>query len=128
HLKDDLIMAKMDARLIVQVIINIVDNAIKYTQIGSEITISVAKQGDKVLTQISDNGSGLSEQSKEHIFEMFYTANTKVADSRRGMGLGLALCKSIITAHGGEIKASDNKPQGTIFSFTLPYEEVNLHE
>ncbi|MEG2205849.1 MAG: sensor histidine kinase KdpD [Oscillospiraceae bacterium] len=126
--KDDLIMAKMDARLIVQVIINIVDNAIKYTQIGSEITISVAKQGDKVLTQISDNGSGLSEQSKEHIFEMFYTANTKVADSRRGMGLGLALCKSIITAHGGEIKASDNKPQGTIFSFTLPYEEVNLHE
>ncbi|MEG1699516.1 MAG: ATP-binding protein, partial [Oscillospiraceae bacterium] len=101
---------------------------IKYTQIGSEITISVAKQGDKVLTQISDNGSGLSEQSKEHIFEMFYTANTKVADSRRGMGLGLALCKSIITAHGGEIKASDNKPQGTIFSFTLPYEEVNLHE
>ncbi|MEG2021040.1 MAG: sensor histidine kinase KdpD [Oscillospiraceae bacterium] len=128
HSKDDLIMAKMDARLIVQVIINIVDNAIKYTQIGSEITISVAKQGDKVLTQISDNGSGLSEQSKEHIFEMFYTANTKVADSRRGMGLGLALCKSIITAHGGEIKASDNKPQGTIFSFTLPYEEVNLHE
>ncbi|MEG0878046.1 MAG: sensor histidine kinase KdpD [Oscillospiraceae bacterium] len=128
HSKDDLIMAKMDARLIVQVIINIVDNAIKYTGSGSEITISVAKQGDKVLTQISDNGSGLSEQSKEHIFEMFYTANTKVADSRRGMGLGLALCKSIITAHGGEIKASDNKPQGTIFSFTLPYEEVNLHE
>ncbi|MEG0396588.1 MAG: sensor histidine kinase KdpD, partial [Oscillospiraceae bacterium] len=128
HSKDDLIMAKMDARLIVQVIINIVDNAIKYTGSGSEITISVAKQGDKVLTQISDNGSGLSEQSKEHIFEMFYTANTKVADSRRGMGLGLALCKSIITAHGGEIKASDNKPHGTIFSFTLPCEEVNLHE
>lgn len=125
---DDLIMAKMDVRLIVQVIINIVDNAIKYTPVGSEITISVEKQDDKVLTQISDNGSGLSDEAKSNIFEMFYTANTKVADSRRGMGLGLALCKSIITAHGGEISVSDNIPHGAIFSFTLPYEEVNIHE
>ncbi|MEG0396071.1 MAG: ATP-binding protein, partial [Oscillospiraceae bacterium] len=125
---NDLIMAKMDVRLIVQVIINIVDNAIKYTPVGSEIIISVSKQGDKVLTQISDNGNGLSQEAKEHIFEMFYTANTKVADSRRGMGLGLALCKSIVMAHSGEITASDNKPQGTIFSFTLPYEEVKIYE
>lgn len=125
---NDFIMAKMDVRLIVQVIINIVDNAIKYTAVGSEIIISVSTQGDKVLTQISDNGNGLSSEAKEHIFEMFYTANTKVADSRRGMGLGLALCKSIVTAHGGEITAMDNKPQGTIFSFTLPYEEVKIYE
>lgn len=125
---DDLIMGKMDVRLIVQVIINIVDNAIKYTPAGSAITIRVTKQGDKVLTQISDDGSGLSDEAKSHIFEMFYTANTTVADSRRGMGLGLALCRSIVMAHGGEIAVSDNKPHGTIFSFTLQCEEVNLHE
>ncbi|MEG1895970.1 MAG: ATP-binding protein, partial [Oscillospiraceae bacterium] len=125
---DDLIMAKMDVRLIVQVIINIVDNAIKYTPLGSSITISVFKKDGKVMTQIADNGTGLSDEAKPHIFEMFYTANTKVADSRRGMGLGLALCKSIITAHGGEISVTDNKPNGSIFSFSLQCEEVNLYE
>ncbi|MEG2082827.1 MAG: ATP-binding protein, partial [Oscillospiraceae bacterium] len=98
------------------------------TPVGSEITISVEKQDDKVLTKISDNGGGLSHEAKSHIFEMFYTANTKVADSRRGMGLGLALCKSIITAHGGEISVTDNKPNGSIFSFSLQCEEVNLYE
>ncbi|MEG1869904.1 MAG: sensor histidine kinase KdpD, partial [Oscillospiraceae bacterium] len=125
---NDLIMAKMDARLIVQVIINIVDNAIKYTPINSEIIISIAKQNNKVSVEIADDGGGLSDEAKAHIFEMFYTANTKVADSRRGMGLGLALCKSIIIAHGGEISVHDNKPHGTIFRFTLPCEEVILHE
>ncbi|MEG2857812.1 MAG: ATP-binding protein, partial [Clostridia bacterium] len=80
------------------------------------------------LTEIADTGSGLSSEAKEHIFEMFYTADTKVADSRRGMGLGLALCKSIITAHGGEIKVSDNEPHGTVFAVTLPCKEVILHE
>ncbi|MEG2597089.1 MAG: ATP-binding protein, partial [Oscillospiraceae bacterium] len=124
----DLIMAKMDARLIVQVIINIVDNAIKYTPAGSQITLSTFQRGGKVFTQIADTGSGLSDEAKAHIFEMFYTANTTVADSRRGMGLGLALCKSIIMAHGGEISVSDNKPHGTIFRFILPSEEVNLRE
>ncbi|MEG0019795.1 MAG: ATP-binding protein, partial [Oscillospiraceae bacterium] len=125
---DDLLMAKMDVQLIVQVIINIVDNAIKYTPLGSSITISVFKKDGKVMTQIADNGTGLSDEAKPHIFEMFYTANTKVADSRRGMGLGLALCKSIITAHGGEISVTDNKPNGSIFSFSLQCEEVNLYE
>lgn len=59
---------------------------------------------------------------------MFYTAETKIADSRRSMGLGLALCKSIIAAHGGEITVRDNKPTGTVFCFTMPTEEVNIHE
>ncbi|MEG3029354.1 MAG: sensor histidine kinase KdpD [Oscillospiraceae bacterium] len=125
---EEIIMAKMDVRLVVQVIINIVDNAIKYTPAGSEITIKVSRQGEMVLTQIQDTGGGLSDEAKSHIFEMFYTANTKVADSRRGMGLGLALCKSVITAHKGEITVEDNKPTGTIFSFTLPNEEVHIYE
>ncbi|MDZ4910290.1 sensor histidine kinase, partial [Clostridium perfringens] len=54
--------------------------------------------------------------------------NNKIVDSKRSLGLGLALCKSIILAHGGEIDVKDNKPCGTVFSFTLPLEEVNLHE
>ncbi|MEG1782501.1 MAG: ATP-binding protein, partial [Oscillospiraceae bacterium] len=125
---DSFIMAKMDPRLIVQVVINIVDNAIKYTPKNSEIVISTAKVNHMVIVKIADNGEGISKEAKEKIFDMFYTANTKVADSRRSMGLGLALCKSIITAHGGTIEVKDNLPNGTIFQFSLPAEEVILHE
>ena len=59
---------------------------------------------------------------------MFYTANATVADSRRGMGIGLSLCKSIIVAHGGTIMVKDNKPQGTVFTFTIPAEELVFNE
>lgn len=128
HSSDEFIFAKIDARLIVQVIINIVDNAIKYTPKDSTITISLSKVEKQVIVEIKDEGPGISDESKPHIFDMFYTDATKIADSRRSLGLGLALCKSIITVHNGEIKVSDNYPQGTIFSFTLPAEEVNIHE
>lgn len=119
---DGAVMAKMDARLIMQVIINIVDNAIKYTQPGSHITLSVTLRGDSVLTEIADDGDGISDEEKKHIFEMFYTAKKDPSVIRRGMGLGLALSKSIIDAHGGTICVRDNVPKGSIFSFTLPKE------
>ena len=57
---------------------------------------------------------------------MFYSSRTNADDGRRGMGLGLALCKSIINAHGGELTVADNKPQGTIFQFNLNVEEVRI--
>lgn len=126
--KDEFILAKIDASLIIQVIINIIDNAIKYTPSGSLITIETIKHNHFVEIKISDNGQGISDQDKEKLFEMFYTAKHDVIDGRRGLGLGLALCKSIIIAHGGQIKVEDNLPQGTVFSFTLPIEEVKIHE
>lgn len=124
----DIMMVKVDARLLVQVFINIIDNAIKYTPKGSTITISAKIKSDKIEVSIADNGQGISDEAKDKLFEMFYTANSTVADSRRGSGIGLSLCKSIIMAHGGEIKVRDNKPQGTVFIFTLPKEEINFNE
>lgn len=126
ELADDLLMAKMDVRLIVQVIINIVNNAIKYTPEGSHICLSAKKEKKMVRIKISDDGPGISDEAKLHLFDMFYTADIGKADSRRGLGLGLSLCKSIVDAHGGEISVSDNKPHGAVFSFTLPLEEVNF--
>jgi len=61
---------------------------------------------------------------KPRVFDMFYTGDNKIADSRRSLGLGLSLCKSIINAHGGEIVLKDNFPHGCVFSFTLPFEKV----
>lgn len=125
---EEFILAKIDARLIVQVIINIVDNAIKYTQKDSEINITTNKKDDKVIVSISDNGPGIPDDVKKHVFDMFYSGANHVADSRRSLGLGLSLCKSIINAHGGEITVSDYRPSGTVFTFTLPVGEVKLHE
>ena len=77
---------------------------------------------------MEDNGPGIPKESREHVFEMFYSGKNKVSDSRRSLGWGLSLCKSIVTAHGGTISVSDNQPNGTAFKFTLPAEEVELHE
>jgi two-component system sensor histidine kinase KdpD len=127
-LEEEFMMAKMDSRLIVQVLINIVDNAIKYTPPGSHIIISAKQDKQMVIVEISDNGPGISEDAKAKLFDMFYTANNSRGDGRRGLGLGLSLCKSIINAHGGTISVKDNVPQGTIFCFTLQAEEVSYHE
>lgn len=127
-LSDDLILVKADARLIVQVLVNLVDNAVKYTPNGSEILIETKQEGKNAVVSVSDNGKGISDEAKEHIFEMFYTDSSHVADSRRSLGLGLALCKSILHVHGGNIFVEDCQPHGARFTFTLPAKEVQLHE
>lgn len=125
---EDFILAKMDARLIVQVIINLVDNAIKYTPKGSHIQISTSKQGEYVVVSVADDGEGISDELKPKVFDMFYSGANKIADSRRSLGLGLSLCKSIINAHGGTISVSDNIPHGTVFTFTLPAQEAQIYD
>ena len=126
--EDDLLMARMDARLIVQVVINIVNNAVKYTPPGSRIEVSAKAQGEKVLVEIADDGPGISDEEKPKLFDMFYTAENERGDGRRGLGLGLALCRSIVQAHGGTIGVRDRnpgrEPKGTVFYFTLERAEV----
>ena len=126
--KDELLLANVDAKLIVQVLINLIDNAIKYTPVGSEIKVITEKKNGYASISVIDNGNGIPGNIKPHVFEMFYTGNNRIADSRRSLGLGLALCKSIIGAHGGELTLTDNQPQGCIFTFTLPLGEVKIDE
>lgn len=127
-LGDDMLMADMDARLMVQVVINIVNNAVKYTPEGSHITLSAKRSNQLIVVEIADDGPGIPDEAKGKLFEMFYTAGNERGDGRRGLGLGLALCKSIVTAHGGTIEAADNHPQGTVFRFTLRASEVTTYE
>jgi len=125
---EELILARMDARLVVQVLINLVDNAIKYTPAGSEIKVTVKKTEGYVAFHVADDGPGISEDDKPRVFEMFFTGENRIADGCRSLGLGLPLCKSIINAHGGELILTDNEPSGAIFTFTLPVGEVNINE
>lgn len=126
--REEFLLAKMDARLIVQVLINIVDNAIKYTPMGSHIQIEISRKGEWAVISVADDGQGITDENKKHVFDMFFSGAKRIADSRRSLGLGLALCKSIINSHGGEITVQDNIPHGTVFQFTLPVEEIQLHE
>ncbi|MGN0289267.1 MAG: winged helix-turn-helix domain-containing protein [Lachnospiraceae bacterium] len=85
------------------VIENIIANAIKYTQKGSEIVISAKRLGNRAVIRIADNGPGIADEIKPFVFDIFYSGVKNIADSRRSLGLGLPLCKSIITAHGEEL-------------------------
>lgn len=128
QVEDEFLMARMDAQLIIQVIINLVNNAIKYTESGSHIWIVLRRQGAMAVVEVMDDGSGISDKDKTRLFDMFFTAGQNKGDSRRGLGLGLALCQSIIKAHHGEIYVQDHAPKGTIVGFSLPAEEETLIE
>lgn len=121
-----LLLARMDARLTVQVLVNLLDNAIRHSPEDSSITIRAIPRGKEVVVEVADEGSGIPKADKEHIFEMFYTTSTGKGDGRRGMGIGLALCRSIIQAMGGEIGVRDNMPVGTVFFFNLQREAEEL--
>lgn len=126
---DEIIPVMADANLIVQVIVNLMDNAVKYSNEDSDVTVSVHRENVyAVVISVSDHGTGISDEEKEKVFDMFYTGGSRSSDSRRSLGLGLALCRSIITSHGGTISVSDNIPNGTVVSFTLPIGEVDLNE
>ena len=125
---DEIIPVMADANLIVQVIVNLMDNAVKYSDENSDVTVTVRRENAYAVISVSDHGTGISDEEKEKVFDMFYTGGSRSSDSRRSLGLGLALCRSIITSHGGTISVSDNIPNGTVVSFTLPIGEVDLNE
>nr|WP_223804763.1 ATP-binding protein [Lactococcus protaetiae] len=110
----------------IQVLINIINNAVKYTPVGSTIVLSTQRLDGKIVVEVADDGVGIRDEAKLKIFDLFYTTGNRQVDSKRGLGLGLSLCKSIIVAHGGEIYARDNYPKGAIIGFTLPLVEVVL--
>ena len=125
---DEILLVNVDARLIMQVIVNLVDNAIKYTPVGSIIRISAYKKDHQIVVEVADNGPGIPDCAKAQVFEMFYTGQSRIADSHRSLGLGLPLCRTILSTHGGTLTLRDNVPNGCVFAFTLPQSEVSIHE
>ncbi|MDD3223963.1 MAG: sensor histidine kinase KdpD [Clostridium sp.] len=117
---DNFILVPMDARLIEQVLINLIDNAVKHSPKHSEIIVKVYEKNKDVIFEVIDNGTGISSKILPNIFERFFTDGSKISDSRRGVGLGLAICKSIVEAHGGKISAFNRKDRGAVFRFNIP--------
>ena len=120
---EELLLARMDAPLISQVIVNLLDNAAKFSPGAGKIRLCAFRRDNCVCVEVADEGPGVRDEEKEQIFKMFYSSASG-GDSRRGFGLGLALAKSIVEAHGGEIYVRDNAPCGAVFGFTLKAEEI----
>ncbi len=124
---EKMIVAQMDSRMIIRVIINLIDNAIKYTPPGSTITVKTGEADGMAVISVIDDGPGIPDEDKPHVFDMFYVGDSKIADGRRSLGIGLALCRTIVDAHGGGLILRDAVPAGCDFTFTLPESEVGVH-
>lgn len=119
---DEVLMIMMDAILIQQVIMNLLENAVIHAGSTRPIEIMVKKEGDKVSFHVVDYGVGIQEERMSTLFDGSTYAPTNRVDGSRGMGIGLSICKTIVLAHGGTIGAR-NHAQGAEFYFTLPAEE-----
>ena len=117
----ELPMVEMDGLLIEQVLVNLLDNALKYTPPGSPLEIHAAHDGRRLTLSIRDHGPGIPTGDERRIFEKFYRSGGDDAHARsRGSGLGLAICKAIVETHGGEIQAANHPAGGACFTLTLP--------
>ncbi|MEP6986527.1 MAG: HAMP domain-containing sensor histidine kinase, partial [Chloroflexota bacterium] len=118
----------IDALKVSRAIINLVQNAISYTQVQGKITLSTRVEDKQVLLSIADNGIGISEESLPHIFERFYRVDGARTTSTGGSGLGLPIAKKIIEEHNGSISVESKPNQGTTFMIKLPLEVCDVEK
>ncbi len=124
-LPDDVVMIPMDAILIEQVLVNILENAVQHAQGMTLLTLRVFTLGNKAIFEIQDNGCGIHPKYLEMLFTGYYTSDYENADSqKKNAGIGLSVCATIIKAHGGSIKAENAKTGGAIFRFALNTETI----
>jgi len=109
-----------DKERIEQVIINIISNSVKYTPEGGRIDISAVCKDEKISVRVADNGIGIPEEDKEHIFERFYRVEKSRTSETGGTGLGLAIARELIEAHGGTISIESELGKGSAVTVTLP--------
>ncbi len=111
----------MDIYLMEKVLLNLVDNASKYSPPTSKITLKAYLNVQSLIFEVLDEGDGIPDSEKKTVFERFYTYKSQSIVKRKGLGLGLAICKTIVEAHHGRLIVKDNLPNGCIFHCAFPY-------
>ncbi|CAG1769495.1 partial two-component system, OmpR family, sensor histidine kinase VicK, partial [uncultured bacterium] len=119
-LPDDLPLLLIDARRIEVVVRNLVENAVKYAPAHTPIDIEARREGDRVRVRVSDQGPGIAPEHRAHIFDRFYRADDTLTRATGGAGLGLAIAREIVRAHGGRISVRSGLGEGTTFDVFLP--------
>lgn len=122
EMPDDILMIKVDGRLIVQTLVNLLDNAYKHSGTDNEILLRAYTENESVCFEVEDFGKGIDPSIYNSLFEGFVTQPRPSADSRHGVGLGLAICKTIADSHGGRISAWNKPKGGCVFKVILPME------
>lgn len=115
-------MLYVDVVLIEQVLMNLIENALRYTPLNSPLELTISTIDNGVEITLADHGPGIPDGYQQKIFEKFYRLHHESAQS--GVGLGLAICKAIVEAHGGIIRAQNRATGGAVFSFTIPLEQA----
>jgi K+-sensing histidine kinase KdpD len=115
EIPEDLPLVPMDAILMEQVFVNLLQNGLRYTAAQSELDVSAHEEGGSVKVAVADRGSGLKDNELERVFDKFYHD-----PASPGAGLGLAICRAVVNAHGGKIWAENRPGGGAVFQFTLP--------
>jgi signal transduction histidine kinase len=113
-------MIRGDEDRLIQVMTNLLDNALKFTPRDGRVSVVITEDKDAVSVSVADTGRGIAIEEMPYLFQQFYRGDESRPPEKRGMGLGLAICREIITAHGGTIHAESTMGQGTQFTFTLP--------
>ena len=108
-----------------QVVVNLLDNAIKYTPEGGNVSISVVRRDDHAVLEVADSGLGISADDLPHVFERFYRADKARSRQMGGTGLGLSIVRSICLAHGGQITVNSTEGRGSLFRVELPLATIN---
>lgn len=116
-----------NAQLLVQLFMNLIENAIKFSQETTNVEVSISATHETITISIRDFGVGIEDTMKPYIFDMFYTQSSNLLNSKKGMGLGLYLCKAIVDAHKGNLIVLDNIPNGTVFEVSLRKRELYEH-
>ncbi|HTN77227.1 MAG TPA: HAMP domain-containing sensor histidine kinase, partial [Pirellulaceae bacterium] len=112
-----------DPRLLGQVAINLITNAIAYNRIGGDLVVSLATSAEHLVLRVADTGLGISSEAQAQLFERFYRIDSARSRESGGAGLGLAIAQSIVRAHGGEITVHSEIGRGSTFSVVLPLNE-----
>ncbi len=124
YVEPDLPEVRLDPEAIKQALANLVDNAIKYSDERRRLSVTVQRCGDEVCIAVSDEGIGIQPREQERIFEKFYRIGRSETQGRRGSGVGLALVKHIVTAHGGSVTVESRPAEGSMFVLRLPIPEA----
>ena len=120
NLPDELPRLCIDVKRVRQVLDNLLDNAVRYSAEGTEVTVTAQRQQDELVVSIADQGMGIPATDLDRLFDRMFHVEQRTTADAAGAGLGLAICRGLVEAHGGRIWIESEEGSGSTFFFTLP--------